>query len=946
MFKKILSGFILSVTMFTLIPLSAFAVNIPTTFVTSLQLTVSGGGTASSFKPKDGQVLTVNVTLDTVNLGSQLNKSSGYVKVKQSDKVIKTLANWDISQSGSLPSLSNLTWDGKLTDGTADANAICGTVGAVCPDGAYKVEAYVQSVIDASNTLTDTKSADLTLTTGLPLSVNSFTTGTTLSGASFDPSSSGNHETLTVNYGLNDAANSLQIDIKNPTTTVKTFIASTPQEKTSGTMTWDGTNDGKLVEPGTYSVILTASKLTGTPVTSAKTLTVAYGSANKPAITNFSLSPSSIDPDFDDTVIKFRHTTAADVTVEVRNSTDVLVRKFSDFQEASFTSDTDHSMAWNGKDDSGAIVALGDYKVVVLAKNSYGVTKDLRTVTLNNSKGAASYETPEVQNISLSPSLTFRPDKDNAIFKVKFDVKQDLDNLTITLVNGLQKVEIYNEDDLKAENNLQATWDGRDESSDTDYAATGSWKVLFKSKKGSTVNTAVRSIDVSYEKPRISDLVLSKDKFDNSAGESTNIIFRVDHAAKIKILVLKDGKEDETVTEDMDVEKNVWYSVAWDGSGYDYSDNLSLKVVANNIVSDTVSDSEKINVDLAEEKYTSGKANITNDFVSPSLMEVGGTLTLSYSTDETADVVITVHKGKSSSGSRIIELLNVKGQKSGTHEFKWNGKDENNNDISKEFYTYKIVATSKGTDTETGVFAVGNIGSAESSFSSNSSTKNNKISPNVVSINGENTNIENSSEKQTDNPEVKKSVMNCGDFSDVITGSPYCLAIGWAKENGIFSGYADGTFKPNQAINRAEFLKVLFPYTGLDSAKGSGSKLGFKDADENAWYTPFLKAAKSYGILNGDQGKSTVRPAATVNRAEALKFLFESMRIAADLKIDTNSCSNYSDVKTSNWYYKYGCAAKKYELFEGNLLYPDKLMTRGEVAKMFSDLILSLQSAN
>jgi hypothetical protein len=58
-------------------------------------------------------------------------------------------------------------------------------------------------------------------------------------------------------------------------------------------------------------------------------------------------------------------------------------------------------------------------------------------------------------------------------------------------------------------------------------------------------------------------------------------------------------------------------------------------------------------------------------------------------------------------------------------------------------------------------------------------------------------------------------------FSDVSSGHVNYDAIKYVQDNGIVSGYQDGTFKPDKTINRAEFTKIIvaarFPTAAIDS---------------------------------------------------------------------------------------------------------------------------------
>lgn len=49
-------------------------------------------------------------------------------------------------------------------------------------------------------------------------------------------------------------------------------------------------------------------------------------------------------------------------------------------------------------------------------------------------------------------------------------------------------------------------------------------------------------------------------------------------------------------------------------------------------------------------------------------------------------------------------------------------------------------------------------------------------------------------------------------FQDVSPEDEAYAAIVWAKDRGIISGYADGTFKPNASITEAQFAKMLVQF--------------------------------------------------------------------------------------------------------------------------------------
>lgn len=121
---------------------------------------------------------------------------------------------------------------------------------------------------------------------------------------------------------------------------------------------------------------------------------------------------------------------------------------------------------------------------------------------------------------------------------------------------------------------------------------------------------------------------------------------------------------------------------------------------------------------------------------------------------------------------------------------------------------------------------------------------------------------------------------NAGEFSDVSSSHPYIAAIRWGKESGVLSGYPDGTFQPDRTVNRAEFLKIVLAADDADVASAS-EPTGFRDVNEDAWYAPFIRYAKQQGIVQGYPDGS-FKPEQAVNFAEALKMAYVALGISGD----------------------------------------------------------------
>jgi hypothetical protein len=128
-------------------------------------------------------------------------------------------------------------------------------------------------------------------------------------------------------------------------------------------------------------------------------------------------------------------------------------------------------------------------------------------------------------------------------------------------------------------------------------------------------------------------------------------------------------------------------------------------------------------------------------------------------------------------------------------------------------------------------------------------------------------------------------------FTDVTSNSPYYNALIYLKTNGIVSGYADGSFKPDNTINRAEFAKIVvesapgYVNNGLcmetfGKADGTYSDM-FKDVltKDNAWYDDDLCFAKTSNWIGG-YPDGTFRPDQNINFVEAAKIIANADQLA------------------------------------------------------------------
>lgn len=115
---------------------------------------------------------------------------------------------------------------------------------------------------------------------------------------------------------------------------------------------------------------------------------------------------------------------------------------------------------------------------------------------------------------------------------------------------------------------------------------------------------------------------------------------------------------------------------------------------------------------------------------------------------------------------------------------------------------------------------------------------------------------------------------NGADFSDVSNNAYYANAVAWAAENGITSGFEDGTFRPQTGLSREQMAALFMKYaeaTGVDTSVRADIS-SYTDINPNSWSYDALSWAKAVGLLSG-VSDTTMAPQATATRAQIAAVL-------------------------------------------------------------------------
>ena len=110
-------------------------------------------------------------------------------------------------------------------------------------------------------------------------------------------------------------------------------------------------------------------------------------------------------------------------------------------------------------------------------------------------------------------------------------------------------------------------------------------------------------------------------------------------------------------------------------------------------------------------------------------------------------------------------------------------------------------------------------------------------------------------------------------FPDVADDFWGKAAINFCAQNGIITGYDDGTFQPNKAITRQEAASILRNAFKLTE---SSSETFPDDSAISNWAKESVYIVKASGLMKGDAGTGNFRPTDTIIRAEAASILMNA----------------------------------------------------------------------
>lgn len=144
-----------------------------------------------------------------------------------------------------------------------------------------------------------------------------------------------------------------------------------------------------------------------------------------------------------------------------------------------------------------------------------------------------------------------------------------------------------------------------------------------------------------------------------------------------------------------------------------------------------------------------------------------------------------------------------------------------------------------------------------------------------------------------------------GGFSDFKPGEWAYEPVKQLVDEGVLSGYGDGSFKPGNPVSREEFAKIIVNGLGLQNMN-AGTTSQFADVPADAWANPYIAICVSKGYVQGVDDV-TFFPKGQISGAQLAAILVRALPDYDAAAVEQGPL----------WYSGYVAAALEYDL-----LYP------------------------
>ncbi len=138
-------------------------------------------------------------------------------------------------------------------------------------------------------------------------------------------------------------------------------------------------------------------------------------------------------------------------------------------------------------------------------------------------------------------------------------------------------------------------------------------------------------------------------------------------------------------------------------------------------------------------------------------------------------------------------------------------------------------------------------------------------------------------------------------FTDIPANHQFCVEIDWLKSVGITTGYSDGTYKPDNYIERGAMAAFLYRIANSGATAPKCTLAPFTDVPTTHPFCGEIKWMADKRITTG-YGDGTFRPAANVSRGAMAAFMYRIKNPGATASACTSA--PFSDVQTTHQFCK------------------------------------------
>ncbi len=180
----------------------------------------------------------------------------------------------------------------------------------------------------------------------------------------------------------------------------------------------------------------------------------------------------------------------------------------------------------------------------------------------------------------------------------------------------------------------------------------------------------------------------------------------------------------------------------------------------------------------------------------------------------------------------------------------------------------------------------------------------------------------------------------------MVLSSPFTDVEGhWAEGNvhaffltGLLAGYGDGTFRPQQPITRAEFIKLLV--LAKTEVSEHPQMTTFTDVTSEHWAHRYIESAVQQGILRIEDYGERLHPSAALSRREMAVLLTRANDLEAQAHVMRDTVLPYTDTALlPGWARGYVAVVTELGLMQGDdtgAFRPESTATRAEATAVLT----------